>query len=479
MAKNVLDRFELSTFEKIWSNLCLSGDYITMATSFIESKDSQTCLTESLLMEALVCMQRRHPFLRAHLEIQGLDHETMFFALMDEHEARDKIELKFVDLTPYSREKLLDESAHFNSLLFDFNQRHLLWRSELISYQQDDKIKYVLNLAFFVTLTDGLNSTALSIEIANILNALLSGQTCHEMVHQLEPAESLFAYCSKSNIFKLDAHLHLVEKLEKEQKRVQLLFPSSFKGSDEGFKLEFFKLKKETTAKIIELSKCHKIRLTAFFYTALYYALAKLYRENDLPTLDQVTLELPASLRVRYKPMLEVAHARHHIVTIAFSTKRERFGEYSDFWKDCRYIDDEVKKACCIENKSLFSFSFANLHELNERLRKAKSSEERSHVALNSFSSDLILSNLGNTVSNQTRLFPGPMQIEELYCSDSLQTNPRLSSAILAHLLFWNGQIMVQFGANRAVIADVYLQRLIHFYKETIHESLAANKAFH
>jgi hypothetical protein len=313
------NKFELVYLEKMKAHYCLTGNCNVMASSFLECNDAaekEEIRPANVFVTALGKMQQRHPFLRACLEI---DHEVdrMHLVFMDDEKAREKLDFEFLnvsnDLEFKSENQLVDECAKFNVKLFHSNASSLLWRAQLICYKQSGEIKYLLNLCLMNILTEGLNITTLSIELVNIINCLLTNQVCPEMQIRLNVTDDIYSTCKKLNLFSQE-HLEMIEKLNRERQNAasnsaKLLFPETFRSqSERGFGIEFFKLDKSTMKKLKSICKLNRVKLNSYFYTALYYALGELFRENDVEFPRQVLFEFPATLRVRYEPAMEFAH---------------------------------------------------------------------------------------------------------------------------------------------------------------------------
>lgn len=464
-------KYELIGFEKMMANLCLQGNFNVMATCFVESDSLKSPITDELFERMLAFMAKRHPFMRASL-VNKKQENKMFLSLMDEQEALKKIKYERVQCgAECLRDKLIEQSAKFIVDLFHANEDSLLWRAQLIAYNNDPtRLQYVVNLVLFIAITDGLNSTTLAIEMVNILNALLTGQECKEMTQTLEPTENLYVYCEKTNLYQADFK-HNIEKYNSTLEE-KLRLPESFRTSEAGFKLDLFKLDKNVTRDLIDACKANNVRLTAYFYTALYYALNQLYTENEQKMPVELVFNFPASLRVRYRPELAFEHCRMHITGNSFQTDADSFGKFVDFWADCKHIDDKIKEVTSVESGLLFSVThlFDELDEFNSLFDDSKPADELEHMVSNSFVADLSLSNLGAFVNNCVRVSPaGPFRIAEIYCSDSLLFNA--SPAIISHILYWRGAMMIQFGANKSLIATTYIDRFICLFKSKIYET--------
>lgn len=167
--------------------------------------------------------------------------------------------------------------------------------------------------------------------------------------------------------------------------------------------------------------------------------------------------------------MLDFSHLGSHISVLKFPIDEKHFGEYRSFWKDAQYINGLIQKNVSLENGSLFEFThdFETLNKYNE-IFKNSSLEEAQSKASRTLSCDFAISNLGAFVNNRAELFRGPMGIKQVYCSDLLQSNPSISSALMMHIVYWRGEMMIQFGTNKSRLDSAYSDRFIRLYQDKI-----------
>jgi hypothetical protein len=462
-------KFPLSVYERVLANICQTGDCIVMSTLFINSKKNLK-LDKSVVRNALEFMQERHPFLNSYLEISRcLNKMQLKVPTKNMHE---KIKLEWLDLTQstISRNLILDESAKFHTTPFFNEAKSLLWKIQIIEYNCGENLNYVMNLVMNQIISDGLSISCISIEIINVINAILDGKECDEMKIHLEAVADLHTLCEERNLFK-NSHLKTIEKLN-EIKRPKLVLPDKFMTKKRGFLLDLFKLEKELTEKIIRVSKLNGIRLASYYHTVAVYALRKLYLENDVPFPDQVLLDMPANLRFRLDPKVDINACRFLTAVTSFATEKGKFGAYNDIWADARYLHELIMKNTSTETGSIFSVSHnKDLDYFNQLFRFTKSSETASK--LNNFlfgdgDCDLAVSNLGQFVNDGIKQFEGDLSIKEIYCSDALVSVPKMVSAIIIHIMYWKGETMFQIGANNYYMDLIYFKRFKELIMETI-----------
>ncbi len=157
-----------------------------MGTAFVQTPRP---IDSGLVRRAMAILQQRHPFFRAYLHEER--NANRMFLKIDGTETLEKqeqkLELEWIDWTnetePITRQTVVDKSAQFDSIPFVYGKDHLLWKCQVIAYKDvaTSAVKYIINLVIHIAITDGINTTTLTIELINILNALLTDQQCDEM----------------------------------------------------------------------------------------------------------------------------------------------------------------------------------------------------------------------------------------------------------------------------------------------------------
>ncbi|CAF0846843.1 unnamed protein product [Brachionus calyciflorus] len=439
--------FELTAYEKMLLKTSRSGDCLVMSSAFLEMEN--VVLTKAIVLQALKCMTKRHPFLRSTLLF---DSDKVFLKI--NNSVNDKIEFEWLDLTHKitNRCDLIAICAQFNSTKFNFSDG-LQWRTQLIKYKNDAGVKYLINFVINLFLSDGINAMALCIEIINIVNSILNGDICEEMKVILDPIESLDFY-SKSLI-----NWKRVEDLIMNKKDGKFLLPIKFGSKDPGFLLDFFKIDSFTTKKIQEICKKNSCRLTAYFYALFTNALKDLYSKNEVKFNRKVIVDLSANMRFRYEKCLDLSDIRCHSSWAKFNT----VFNFKNFWHDVKSLDAKIKQKLSVDYGLLFSVThnYKMLNQFNQ-----------DDFILKGVQNDFVLSNLGKYVSEGVKVYPGKIKIKEFYCSDSLQSKPVVCPAIIAHVMLWNDELMIQVGANKSKIDKAYFDDFIQLFKNNLYNNI-------
>ena len=297
---------ELTLFEKIVLDTTLLGDFNVISSTFFELDSSvASCLNEPLVRKGLALLQKRHPLLRAGTHVDEIDKRKAHLKILNksESELNDKIEFEWLNLDD-SRD-ITECMEIFNSELFNINDDSLLWRSQLIGYNDENENnskKYVLNLSIVLHICDGICISTLSLELINILNSLLTGFECDELKIVLKPAPNLHQVVSDKGLFN-KTQQETVELLNKREDGVEFVLHEKFKSyCENGLKINLIKLDKNLTTNLLNKCKTNNVRITGCINTAIFYALNKLYLMNNLEVPTEFSCELPANMRLRYQP---------------------------------------------------------------------------------------------------------------------------------------------------------------------------------
>ena len=152
----------------------------------IVSSEEGSVLNESLVKKALLYMKKRHPLFRANLVHEKT---TKLVNLNIESKYSDEINLEWslVDC----RKSLIKELEIFSSRLFDYDSKCLLWRCKVIEFLENDCVKYAIVIILPLFITDGINITAITFELVNIINSISNNKECEEMKTQLDLVDNL------------------------------------------------------------------------------------------------------------------------------------------------------------------------------------------------------------------------------------------------------------------------------------------------
>ncbi|CAF1068933.1 unnamed protein product [Brachionus calyciflorus] len=460
---------ELTEYEKTFVNAFILGEFIVMGTSFISDRETNFKLNKLLVRNALVYLQKRHPYLNAYLKIQKS--ENLMHLIIPYEDRSHKIDLEWLDLTNeiVDHDKLKKELAKSNSIYFKYDNKDLLWKVQIIEYLENGKFSYLINLIANLAITDGMNICALSVEITNIINSLIDERECEEMRVKLEPLKDMYTLCKETGIFK-KAHLEAIQKFNQPE-FAKFILPKEFSSEKNGFNLTFFKMNSDLTEKILAKCKLTNIRITGYLQTIFLYAIRDLYLENNLKFPQRITVEIAASLRVRYVPNVDFSSCGFHTSVSVFSLDNEKYGNYVNFWQDAEYIHNLVQLNTSIETGSLFSIShdFKIHKEMNEIFAK-NSYEEACKILNSSKVNDFVLSNLGAYINERVKESGGKFSVNELYCTD--HTKPSFFPSIVAHVIYWKGQMMFQIGSNNLYFSEKYFDRFEKLVKENIDKSV-------
>lgn len=144
--------------------------------------------------------------------------------------------------------------------------------------------------------------------------------------------------CEKTGLFREDYNLKIEEFLKIPVSR--FVFDDKFKSENEtGFALELMRLDRDTSKKITEITKKHGLRVTSFYQTVLFFALKKLYTENDLQLQLSLPMFFTLSMRLRFEKIFELYNCRYYTAFFPLSFKHE-FNSIEDFWPIARNIHD-------------------------------------------------------------------------------------------------------------------------------------------
>ena len=177
------------------------NELVVYGILILESDRIYTNFNESLVRKALDYMQKRHPLLRAHAEYDFEKSSDIHLIINDENDSKTKeIDFEWINLKQSNRENMIREIENFKNKKMLFKNR-LLWSFGLIEYNDSAKNYYSIVLKVNQSVSDGMNVSALVVEIGNIMNALINQTECDEMKIRLELEDSIYAHVEKSQLF--------------------------------------------------------------------------------------------------------------------------------------------------------------------------------------------------------------------------------------------------------------------------------------
>jgi hypothetical protein len=259
--------------------------------------------------------------LRSAAYIDKIDTAKAYIKILNESESKlnDKIEFEWLNFD--NSKSIIECMENFNSTLFNTNDEKLLWRSQLISYNDEknnNTKKYVLNLSIVLYICDGICISTLSLELINILNSLLTGCECDEIKTVLKLAPNLHEVVAEKGLFN-KIQQETVELLDKKTDAVKFVLNDKFKSNSEtGLKINLIKLDKNLTKNLLNKCKTNNVRMTGCINTAIFYAIRKLYLMNNLEVPSEFSCEIPANMRLRYQPNNEFHDLRFFVIAIFF-----------------------------------------------------------------------------------------------------------------------------------------------------------------
>ncbi len=135
-------------------------------------------------------MKKRHPLLRANIS-----HDPVLKSvnLIIKNKYAEDLDLEWCRID--SRVFLTKTLEEFNSKLFEYEKKCLLWRCKVIEFKENGINKFCLALVLPLYITDGINITTITIELVNIINSILNDRECEEMRINLDLIDNLHVNC--------------------------------------------------------------------------------------------------------------------------------------------------------------------------------------------------------------------------------------------------------------------------------------------
>lgn len=451
-------------YHKSLYNFSLLGDLLVFGLTIIEAPNNDVKIDQDLIKSCLSYMIKRHPLLRAHLEIDG---KNISFKITDEPYKYEITEKESEWIVLNDRSELEEKLEKFNNRSFDYETKCRLWRSSVYDFHENCKQKYAIALLLPLFMTDALNITSLSIEIVNILNSLVLNRECHEMTEKLDPVDNMFSLVEKNHLIS-DQQLENIQKINQNQKCC-FKFDKKFKtNSEKGTKINIFRLNEAISKKLISISKEKQIKLTGLLMVSLFYSIKDWYKENNLLVPKNIRFGVSSNLRFRLEPKVDFSSIGYFSTLMGIDLEYPNFGKYENIWKDSKYVDELIGEMSRVDTGAIFadSHNYQATKEVNNLFETIADKKEICKILNSNSKWDIIASNIGTYLcKNKTQNPLGPFKIEEVYFTDSLNSEPAIDSSLLLHITYWNDQLMFMISSNKSSIDSQKIIRLVDLYE--------------
>lgn len=194
---------ELNDYLRSLFNMTRTGDLIVSGLSILENTDNNDAkLDISVVKKSIEYLLKRHPLMRAYIE---RCQNKVFFKLSNDDVSRSEV-IEGVDLVSRelsSRQEMIAQMEEFTKKNFDYDNKCKLWKAALYGFsdeQDNGRRKYAVVFLLPLYMTDALNITSLSLEISNLINAVLSGVECEEMRTVLPIVDSAISLIMKEKL---------------------------------------------------------------------------------------------------------------------------------------------------------------------------------------------------------------------------------------------------------------------------------------
>ena len=468
-------RSDLSDYEQYIYNLTTTGDENVIGIAKLEPKCENAKVLEcNVIKKALYYMFKRHPLFRA--VAKQTESSKCYLEINDElSESEDTMYYEYSEHYIDSDEAdaiAIKEFEIFLSKSFDYENNCHLWRFKLISLVVDQKQRiYVFALILPLYITDGLNITVLCMELCNIINSIIGDKECEEMNVKLNLTENMHDLILKYGLLNNE-----VEKLINRERLVHFNFPCLFRKSENeegGTKINLLKIDQNLTTEILRQSKERKIRLSGFLVTVALEAFKQLYDEFNILIPRDFSCLLPANLRFRMKPEVDLCDMRFFAVLISINLIYPFFNlENECIWENAKYVNKMIAEKTQFENGSLLQYSHNSkyIDEANRVFRELSVSKAPKELNRYNFC-DFLISNLGTYASDRKKLIDGDYKLTEIYHGDCLLANPSYFSSFMLHVSTFNNQMMFQLSTNRNMFASEHADRFMAIFKTILQRS--------
>lgn len=453
---------ELMPVEKFFYYGSLFGDEFVNGIAITRCKSSE--LDDATVKEAMFYLYKRHPLLRAHIEVDEKKPNCFYFAIPLKHE-KTVDEMKFERCILKSRVELIKELERFSVQTLEYHEKCLLWRLEVITFSENDCENAVFIITIPMNCTDGINITCLCIELVNILNSLLNKDTCVEMTEHLDLLDNSLNLIKMHNLAD-EEYWENYEKFRKNANIVPFLLPNVFKSETEsGYKMDLLALDVDSTQNIVLFAKEHKIKVNSVLVSAVFYSLKIMYEEKGLKMPKDVSVYVMVSLRIRLEPNIDFSHTRTCTSAILLELEYPDFGKYENFFDDCKFVDRMVPKK--IKERSMFDWILNEDSKLIDETYKTDP-QKLNAILDNQRLCDVVISNNGTWVYDRKKVINGPIKIEELHYGDSLKSFPTMNIPFILHMHTFNERLMIQLSSNRSKISSISSDRFLFIFKKVL-----------
>lgn len=458
-------KHELSAYERWIYYMTLLGDENVIGVSILETigdNEQLPDINNGLFKDALKYMAKRHPLLRAFIKQEKND--KIFYEILDNIDNQLEYKYQVVE----SRNELINSMELFNMKLFDYSRKCLLWRVKLVKFKDNDnREKYCIILILPMYMTDGVNITTLLVELVNIVNSLLTRQTCIEMSESLDLLDNIHSLLNEQN-FKID--LDAINELKRKDLHVNFNLPYKFKDLyDEGLKININKLNKEQTKCLVNKCKSNGQKLTGALIQCAYRAFGKLYQENGFQMQKDFSIFVPANMRFRTQPNIPFSSIRICVLLTKLNLLYPQLSMDNN-WNSIKYINECLAKETNITTGSLFKFShdFDSLKAVDELFKGNDDLTQIASILNQENSCDFVLSNTGTYVYDSVKRISGPLIISETYYGDSLVSIPNEFAPIMLHTSTWNDCLMIQLSSNRRIFSSENADKFVKYFIDEI-----------
>lgn len=462
---------ELSPTEKYYYYASLLGDMNALSISIINIDDNEVQLNDGIIKEAIYYMCKRHPLLRAKLY---KDENTKKHYFSDDYEKKliNFEETVFERSRVNDRNEFISECEKFNSIIFNYSNNCLLWRLKVVEFKEDLKHKLGLILVLGLYITDGVNISALSIDLLNIINSLLQNKQCIEMNEHFELLDNTEKIIETHGLLTPEIK-DKFEKADANKEEIKFLFPKEFKNQDDhGMKINLLALDIELSNLLANCAKSKGVKLTGLFESALFYALNDLYKENQIEMPKNLTTFVPVNLRFRAKPNIDFSRTRSCVGGFNIDLKYPTFGKYEDIWNDAKYINDLIHLK--IENSDMISmFIDGTFKQIESIFNESTSFQETVTILNQETNEDVVLSSIGKYVADKKPVLEGPLKLEESYFGDSLAADFTFFPSFVLHISFINERIMFQLSTNKHRFYSGHADRFMTLFEQQLRKCVS------